>query len=72
MESIKAFWKTRAYSRIFIDNIENQGFSPEIIYYKIKSSEKKERKESFSFITVHRKLTLIGYHYQKTNTGVEL
>ena len=43
MESIKAFWKTRAYSRIFIDNIGKQGFSPEIIYYKIKSSEGKER-----------------------------
>ena len=43
VESIKAFWKTRAYSRIFIDNIGNQGFSPEIIYYKIKSSEGKER-----------------------------
>ena len=60
MESIKTFWKTRAYSRIFIDNIGNQGFSPEIIYYKIKSSEKKERKESFSFITVHQKRTLIA------------
>ena len=34
MESIKTFWKTKAYSRIFIDNFGNQGFSPEIIYYK--------------------------------------
>ena len=34
MESIKASWKTRVYSRIFIDNIGNHGFIPEIIYYK--------------------------------------
>ena len=36
IESIKTFWKTRAYSRIFIDNIGNQGFIPEIICYKKK------------------------------------
>ena len=45
MESIKGSWKTRVYSRIFIDNIGNQGFIPEIIYYKRK----------------HRKPTLIGH-----------
>ena len=50
MESIKVFWKTRAYSRIFIDNIGNQGFSPEIIYYKIKSSEKRKGKNHFPLL----------------------
>ena len=50
MESIKAFWKTRAYSRIFIDNIGNQGFSPEIIYYKVKSSEKRKGKNHFPLL----------------------
>ena len=39
MESIKGSWKTRVYSRIFIDNIGNQGFIPEIIYYKKKTSK---------------------------------
>ena len=48
MESIKAFWKTRAYSRIFIDNIGNQGFIPEIIYYK--KSLVKKGKERIIFL----------------------
>ena len=65
MELIKAFWKTRAYPRIFIDNIGNQLFIPGIIYCITKKSQvKKERKESFSFITVHRKPTLIGHDLQ--------
>ena len=46
MESIKTFWKTRAYSRIFIDNIGNQGFIPEIIYYK----KVKKGKERITFL----------------------
>ena len=63
MESMKAFWKTRVYSRIVIDNIGNQGFIPEIICYKKinkkkRLMKKKERKQSFSFITVRRKPTL--------------
>ena len=51
MKSIKVFWKTRAYPRIFINNIGNQVFLPEIKYYKIESRKKKGEEKSFPFIT---------------------
>ena len=50
MESIKGSWKTRVYSRIFIDNIGNQGFIPEIIYYKKKLSKKRKGKNHFPLL----------------------
>ena len=49
MKSVKAFRKTRAYSRIFIDNIGNQGYIPEIIYYKLEFKKKKKGKEKNRF-----------------------
>ena len=45
------FLKTRAYPRIFINNIGNQVFLPEIKYYKIESRKKKGKEKSFPFIT---------------------
>ena len=50
MESIKGSWKTRVYSRISIDNIGNQGFIPEIIYYKKKLSKKRKGKNHFPLL----------------------
>ena len=50
MEPIKAFWKTRVYSRIFVDNIENQGFIPEIIYSKKSQVKKRKGKNHFPLL----------------------
>ena len=50
MESIKAFWKTRAYARIFINNIGNQLFIPEIIYCITKKKSSKKGKERIIFL----------------------
>ena len=57
MESIKTFWKTRAYSRIFIDNIGNLGFIPEIIYYKKKLSKKGKERILFLYYSTSKTYT---------------
>ena len=64
MESIEALWKTRVYFRTFIDNIGNQGFIREIIYYK--KNQLKIGKERIIFLYYSTSKTYINRSFSGT------